>query len=456
MKNVVLFLLFILCAVFSINNAYAQKPAFPGAEGFGKFTQGGRGGKVLIVDKISDQLQNPETGTLRWAVNKDGPRVIIFAVSGTIALEAPLKIKQGHITIAGQTAPGDGICLKNFVVNIEADQVIIRYLRFRCGIERAISDSQDGINGKKHSDIILDHCSVSWSIDEAASFYDNKNFTMQWCIVSESLYNAGHSKEGHGYGGIWGGMGASFHHNLLASNTSRNPRFCGARYHGNESAHELVDVRNNVIFNWGFNTMYGGEGGWQNIVGNYFKSGPATRKHKDRILNPDGSNSRWFVNDNFVEGFPEISADNWRGGVQDADTIFSVIRSEKEFPFAGLPGESAQEAYEKVLRCAGANFPKRDLIDARIVEEVKSGVCKFGDTWGSGTGIIDSQQSVGGWPFLKTYNQLPDTDKDGMPDVWEKKHKLNPKDPTDGAVDTDENGVNNFEEYLNSLGTSNQ
>lgn len=439
--------------------------AFPGAEGYGMHTTGGRGGKVLIVDKLDDQLKDPLPGTLRWAVKQTGPRVIVFQVSGTIALEGPLDIRKGDLTIAGQTAPGDGICIKNFVTSIEADNVIIRYIRFRCGDERLTNSAQDALNGTRRKNIIIDHCSMSWSIDETASFYDNENFTMQWCIISESLYRSGHQKGNHGFGGIWGGKGASFHHNLLAHHTSRNPRFNGSRF-SRDSAREVVDFRNNVIFNWGFNSAYGGEEGKQNIVNNYYKPGPATRKGEvqyrildltqvffDTNINPDTVRAgKFFIDGNMVHGNVNATKDNWAYGVQKStEQEKQRSRVYKPFAFAAVTTQTAQQAYEDVLLSAGAALPHRDIVDSRIVAEVRSGNCTFGGAFGTGSGIIDTQKTVGGWPELKTYGIKQDSDADGMPDDWEKAMKLDPTNASDAVKTGLHAYYTNIEMYINSL-----
>lgn len=444
----------------------AQQLAFPGAEGFGRYTTGGRGGDVYIVTNLTDSLKHPEKGSLRWAIKKKGPRTIVFAVSGTIPLQGPLKVKHGDLTIAGQTAPGDGICLRNYTFRIEADNVIVRYMRFRCGDAKLESSAQDAANGRFHKDIIIDHCSMSWSIDETGSFYDNKNFTMQWCILSESLYHSGHEKGDHGYGGIWGGAGATFHHNLLADHTSRNPRFNGSRF-TTTSKTELVDFRNNVIFNWGFNSVYGGEDGQQNMVNNYFKAGPATQRNGElphRILQltqefynkdfkPDTLHAGLFyIDGNYVDGYPNATKDNWMYGVQKAtEAEKAKSRVDKPFPFAPVETQTAEDAYRSVLKHVGATLPKRDAVDQRIIKQVETGVCHTGGVWGPNTGIIDSQKSVGGWPELKSKRAPKDTDKDGMPDFWELKHGLDPKNPMDGNLDMNDDGYTNLEDYLNKL-----
>lgn len=457
------------CLLLTINcllpTAYCQPLAFPGAEGAGQFTTGGRGGAVYVVENLLDEVKNPPVGSLRWAVEQKGPRTVVFAVSGTIALAAPLRIRQGDLTIAGQTAPGDGICLKDFVTNVEASNVIIRYLRFRCGNEKLASDAQDAINCVRQHDVIIDHCSMSWSVDEVGSFYDNQRFTLQWCILSESLYAAGHKKGEHGFGGIWGGQGVSFHHNLLANHTSRNPRFCGSRYTRKPEL-EQVDFRNNVIFNWGFQSIYGGEGGSQNVVNNYFKPGPATKKgavqyrildlttfYFDANVRPDTLYAgRFHVTGNVVEGFPAATKGNWNIGVQNKDAALKArAKAEQPFPFTPIKPQSAEVAYEVVLKQAGATLPRRDAADERVVQQVRTGQVGVGGVWGANTGIIDSAAQVGGWPTLKTGKVPVDTDKDGIPDAWEIAHKLNPNDPKDGRMMAKGSGYTNLEVYLNEL-----
>lgn len=427
-----------------------QLPAFPGAEGFGRYTSGGRGGDVWVVTNLTDSVTKPLPGSLRWALNKTGPRTIVFAISGTIELKRRLSISKGDVTIAGQTAPGDGICIKGNTVSVDADNVIIRYVRFRCGIDLPTEEPPDAITGIRRRDIIIDHCSMSWSVDETASFYDNTNFTMQWCIISESLYNAGHYKGEHGYGGIWGGMGASFHHNLLASHTSRNPRFCGARYHPDTKEKEIVDFRNNVIFNWGFNSSYGGEIGHQNMINNYYKPGPATKKTVlSRIVEPFDSLGRWYLSGNYMTGSRQVTSDNWAGGVQGDFAKAKGIRVNEPFTFAPVKTQKASKAYKLVLKNAGAVLPRRDVLDERIVRETVTGICAYGDSYGAGTGIIDSQNNTEGWPELKTYGVQPDSDADGMPDRWERSKGLNPDDPADRNTKA-RSGYTMLEEYLNS------
>jgi hypothetical protein len=414
-----------------------QAFAFPDAEGFGKYTAGGRGGKIYIVNNLNDD----GPGSLREAIGKKGPRIIVFSISGTIALESPLKINNGDVTIAGQTAPGDGICVRNFPVSVSASNVIIRYMRFRLGDEKAQQD--DAINGTRQSNIIIDHCSMSWATDECASFYRNKNFTLQWCIISESLNESVHEKGDHGYGGIWGGQGVSFHHNLLANHTSRMPRFSGSSTTPN-APDELVDFRNNVIYNWRSNNTYGGEKGRYNMVNNYYKPGPSTKSKKPWILNPSSPYGVFFMSGNVLHENEVISKDN-RKGVK-ADQLDSLFAS-TPFPADPINEHSAEDALVLVLQHAGASY-KRDVIDTRIVEEARLGNSVLGK---EKNGIIDSQKDVGGWPELKSTSAPLDTDQDGMPDEWERSNKLNTNEATDASIYTLSKAYTNIEVYINSL-----
>lgn len=412
--------------------------AFPGAEGFGKHTSGGRGGKVIIVSNLSDS----GPGSLREAVMLKEPRIIVFEVSGTIILASPLKITSGDLTIAGQTAPGDGICVRDYEVVVDADNVIVRYMRFRLGDKT--QQENDAIKGMRRKNIIIDHCSMSWATDECASFYDNENFTLQWCIISESLNHSVHHKGDHGYGGIWGGMGASFHHNLFAHHTSRNPRFCGARYH-KQPDREIVDFRNNVIYNWKSNSAYGGEEGHHNVVNNYYKAGPATNPSaKARIINPLKPYGKFYVAGNYVVNDNVVTNNNWLGGVKCDDA--NAVRSAEAFTATNIPEESASGAYESVLNEAGASL-RRDEVDARVVSDVREGTAQYGQ---DKLGIIDSQEDVGGWPALRSEAPPADTDRDGMSDQWEEQQGLNVKADDAGGFNVDDK-YTNIEMYLNSL-----
>lgn len=432
-------LLFFTLAVLSIS-VQGQTLAFPGAEGFGKHTSGGRAGKTLIVTNLNDSGE----GSLRKAIQANGPRIVVFAVSGNISLESPLDIHRGDITIAGQSAPGDGICIKNYPVNIKANNVIIRYMRFRMGDERKVEADALGANSLNNN-IIIDHCSMSWATDECASFYRNKNFTLQWCMITESLNASVHAKGDHGYGGIWGGMGASFHHNLIASHSSRTPRFSGSSTTPN-TKDELVDFCNNVIYNWGSNSSYGGEKGRYNVVNNYYKPGPATAKQRaSRLLNPWAPFGSFFVQGNFLQNNPSITRDNWSGGVQCEGC--TSIRMDTPYPVQAIALQSAEDAYLSVLEGAGASH-KRDQVDSRIINEVRTGKSPNGK---AGNGLIDSQADVGSWPELKTYNKIKDSDQDGMPDDWELKHGLNPKSAQDASIFSIDKSYTSIEVYLNSI-----
>jgi hypothetical protein len=439
-----------------------QLSAFPGAEGHGKYVTGGRGGRVIYVTNLNDD--NNE-GSLRYALNQTGPRIILFKVSGNIQLKSNLNINQGDVTIAGQTAPGDGITLRDYTVYINANNVIIRYLRFRLGDET--DQVNDAIWGRNQRDILIDHCSMSWANDEVASFYDNENFTMQWCILSESLRNSIHDKGRHGYGGIWGGRKASFHHNLLAHHDSRNPRFNGSRY-SNQANNELVDFRNNTIYNWGSNSAYAAEGGRYNIVNNYYKAGPATSSNRGRILQPyadNGSNSQpagtygtFYISGNIVTASEANTNNNWQGvnmhstfNTYAPGTTINDIRSDSEFDNGEVTTHSAELGYKKVLELAGASL-FRDEVDFRIVNDVSTGTATITDGGnGSTNGLIDTQAAAGGWPELYSNEAPLDSDNDGMPDYWEDANGLNKYDPDDAQLTTVDGKYPNIEVYLNSL-----
>jgi len=461
--------------------------AFPGAEGFGRDATGGRGGKVIVVTNLNDS----GVGSLRAAIQTTGARYIIFKVSGTITLKSVLNINNGDVTIAGQTAPGDGITLRDYPVNVSADNVIIRFLRFRMG--DAANQEGDALGGRFHKNIIIDHCSMSWSTDECVSFYANENTTVQWCIIAESLRNSVHGKGAHGYGGIWGGKNASFHHNLLAHHDSRNARL-GEEAGKAFALTDKVDLRNNVIYNWGSNSTYGGEGMNVNIVNCYFKPGPATKANngsskQGRIVSIDKNKvkgtevydiwGKYYVSGNYIDGNTNATSDNWTYGVFNqfhgsyttypascSDAAGNTIACEYTIPISDADKTSIKQAsphsindnvtthtatvaYDRVLAFGGASLT-RDGVDDRIVDDVKNGTYQFEGSNGSTNGIIDTQSDVGGWPELASTPAPQDTDADGMPDDWEVVMKLD-------ATKANATGRNlstafdNLEVYLNSL-----
>ncbi|MUP37763.1 pectate lyase [Labilibaculum sp. 44] len=450
-------------------SALAQRselPAFPGAEGHGKYVTGGRGGKVIYVTNLSD---NDQKGSLRYAINQTGARIILFKISGTIQLKSNLKITSNNITIAGQTAPGDGICLRDYPVIISCDNVIIRFMRFRMG--DAAKQENDALGGRFRENIIVDHCSMSWSTDECVSFYANENFTLQWSIISESLRNSVHEKGAHGYGGVWGGKNASFHHNLLADHDSRNPRL--GEYAGDKFAlTDLVDLRNNVIYNWGGNSCYGGEAMNVNIVNCYYKPGLATSSSKStRIVSIDKYTKNntseiydiwghFYIDGNIIEGVEEASEDNWTYGVYNqfaskygslSDEEKDAIKANTVFDSGEITTHTADEAYKRVLDYAGASLT-RDAVDKRIIDDVRNGTASVMDGGnGSTNGIIDTQSAVGGWPNLMSAEAPVDTDEDGMPDNWEKNNGLNSNNADDALQTTVDGEYSNLETYLNSL-----
>lgn len=508
--------------------ALAQTPAFPGAEGHGRYVTGGRGGKVIHVTNLNDS----GTGSFREAV-KSGNRIIVFDVAGVIALKSDLKIGD-NITILGQTAPSPGITLRYYTVQ-PGNNNIIRFLRIRRGEEKNINDGADATWQRNKTGIIFDHCSFSWSIDEVASFYDNNNFTMQWCTVAESLTNPGHSKGAHGYGGIWGGKLASFHHNFVGHLMNRGPRFNGARYGWtgytsnkdydtykweNPVQAENVDFRNCVMYN-AQGTCYGGPGGGQiNIVNNYYKAGPShslssttqngikvdvsngkERGNQERITlitvstssNSDKDHpefyemtSRYFINGNTTETTKESVTKNkdWKGVSYDKGTytyngeIYSAdkknlygdavehktingvscvkIKMDAPAPTGEVTTHSAAESFSKVLSYSGASL-YRDEIDARYMEEAKTGTAKYKGSITKSPGIIDKVADVNGYTEANfgTASRPADfdTDKDGIPDAWELANGLNPNDGSDALTySLDGKGYyTNVEVYANSL-----
>lgn len=507
MKNIILTMAMAVSAMTA--TAQEEVPAFPGAEGHGRYVTGGRGGEIVHVTNLNDKGE----GSLREAVSKSN-RIVVFDVGGIIALASDLTIKD-NITIAGQTAPAPGITLRYYTIR-EGNNNIIRFIRFRRGEEVDVNDGADATWQRQKKNMILDHCSFSWSIDEIASFYDNQHFTMQWCTLGEALANPGHTKGEHSYGGIWGGKGASFHHNFLCHMQNRVPRFCGARYnwssydkekYDNSIQAEIVDFRNCVMYNWGAgNGCYGGTGGGNiNIVNNYYKAGPATN-NKTRVTqisvatssNASGSDfmgycARYYINGNYVTAAGDKAENyDWQGVIYDSGT--STIDGEKYIPdtkhlygdnvtyvknskdedcvrikldepveTGEVTTHSAQNAYEKVLAYGGASL-YRDAVDARYMKEAAEGTTTYtgsAEKTGDGKsithlpGIIDFVKDQGEYVLESTSRAADfDTDGDGMPDEWETANGLNPNDATDGnayTLDTEKGWYTNVEVYMNSL-----
>jgi len=445
------------------NDLRARPLAFPGAEGFGKYTTGGRGGKVFVVNNLNDDGE----GSFRKAVTAKGPRIVVFGVSGTIHLASPLSIKS-DVTIAGQSAPGDGICLADYPVTLGGDNIIVRYLRFRMGDKNQRGGMVDGnggddaFGGTRRKNIVVDHCSMSWSTDEVFSVYAGDSTTLQWNLISEPLNYSYHFETGdsdyehHGYGAIWGGAHLSAHHNLFAHCNNRNPRFNGIR----TTPEELVDYRNNVIYDWGGNSIYAGEGGKYNLVNNYFKYGPSTNKSvKYRIVNP----GRWekppipfgkfFVSGNYVDGSEDVTTNNWLGihmgnnGSAD-DKKNAVVES--AFPVEEINTQTSVEAYRSVLEKVGASL-KRDTLDQRIISDVTNRTGRFIDVQGGYPHGTPYELTINAWPVLKFLPAPKDSDGDGMPDDWERKNGLNPNDANDASLYRLSKEYTNIEVFINSL-----
>ena len=457
----------------------ADIPAFPGAEGGGAFTPGGRGGKVYVVSSLADS----GPGTLRAACEAGGARIIVFNVAGIIKLKTPISLRAPYVTIAGQTAPGDGVCVAGESFKVDTHDVIIRHMRFRRGATD-VTRRDDALGGSPMGNVIIDHVSASWGLDENMSLYRNmfkehdkadvrklptSNLTIQNSISSEGLdtYN-------HAFGSTIGGLNSTFVRNLWANNISRNPSV---------GMYGSFNFINNVIFNWWNRSIDGGDyRSMFNVVNNYFKPGPITPKDKPighRILKPESGYlqprtfGRAFVKGNFIAGNPEVSQDNWNGGVQledlskaAADKHLRYIKQSKMFPVENVGIKPTQEAYKFVLENAGATLPKRDDVDKRIVKQVRTGKINYPDGLESSIGsefinrrlpedsykkgIITSIEQVGGYPEYKG-KPYQDSDKDGMPDKWERKYNLNPNDPSDANGDMNGDGYTNIEKYINGI-----
>jgi pectate lyase len=472
------FLVLVCISVLS-TGMQAQTKAFPTAEGFGQNATGGRGGKVVEVTNLEDDPTTKPEGSLRWALEQypGQPITIVFRVSGIINLAGAkvgeLRCKRDNWTIAGQTAPGDGICIMGNKVNFGGStNLVIRHLRFRIGTMVDPTTGEPDASGKgsigieNASNWIMDHCTFGWSGEENTTIYDNINTTVQWCIVHEGLYQSGHLKGNRGYGCQWGGQNATFHHNLLAHNHNRASRLNGAR---SNDVNVLIDYVNNVNYNWGKeNSCYGSDiervSNHTNFVGNYYKPGPARPgtsrsyfTHVTRSSNQTaGAVAKWYMSGNYMEGTANAvqNTDNYLGlrmteysAAIRADSASYI--SATPFPIAyPVTTETAQEAYESVLAGSGA-FP-RDAVDIRIVNEVRTGTASGSGVFGANKGIIDSPDAVGGYPVYVTGTVPADSDHDGMPDAWETANGLNPNDPADGNFYT-ESGYTVLEVYLNSL-----
>lgn len=460
--------------VLIINQLAAQLPAFPTAEGAGKFVTGGRGTSaaaptVLEVTSLADNSSAANTpGTFRYACTKSGfaQRIIVFRVSGTIHLYAALTLNRANTTIAGQTAPGEGICLADYPVKVSASNIIIRYLRFRLGDKNQAAslgndDAFDGVGAQR---VIIDHCTMSWSNDEACTFYSGDNITLQWNLISEPLdysyHDEGSGIQNHAYGGIWGGKHASFHHNLIAHCKGRMPRFDGIRNIPADSG----DFRNNVIYNWGDYNTNGGEGGAYNVVNNYYKYGPNTPNNttsgvnrRNMLINPGYQASpalpfgKYYLSGNYCDNSATISADNWKGAAFSGGTASDSNTSKVTVPFncININMQSAQDAYRDVLAFAGCSLPNRDTVDQRIVNDVKNRTGRLINVQGgfpAGTAYAVSQIA---WPALQNGTAQTDTDHDGMPDSWENARGLDASSATDLNGYVSSSGYSNIENYIN-------
>lgn len=464
-------------AVPSLNGVLAADDtskllAFSTAEGGGRFASGGRNYDVYVVTSLEDYARDekPVEGTLRYGLEEfakpkedggHGGAIIVFNVGGTIHLKHKLVIAYKNITIAGQTAPGDGITIAGYDTDISgSENLIIRYMRFRPGAENVFNggDSMDALWGRDNKTFIIDHCSFSWNTDETLSTYRGQDGTVQWCIISESLTVSGHSKGRHGYGGIFGGDNVVFQYNLIANHTSRNPRI-GGGFMGDPARQDAatgnpniarVQISNSILYNWGYNTCYGGGYTWSNYINNYLKAGVGTRdKVRNQIIDAGEKNKRggFYVSGNYLEGNAALSEDNSKGLKKSGDTSGNKKTDYVTTPyeaegFNNITLVSAQDCYEPILNRAGATYPYRDAIDARVVYETKTDTGRY----------INTEDEVGGYPAATVTREADfDKDKDGIPDAWETAHGLNPNDATDSAKINPNTGYAYIEEYFNGL-----
>jgi hypothetical protein len=475
----------------------AQIPAFPGAEGGGMYSFGGRGGKVITVTNLNDS----GPGSFREACETGGARIVVFNVAGIIRLQTPIIVRSPYITIAGQTAPGDGVCIAGESFWVNTHDVVVRHMRFRRG-ETKVTRRDDAFGGNPVGNIMIDHCSCTWGLDENISFYRHMydpgdgsrelklptvNVTIQNTISAKALDTYNHS-----FGSTLGGENCAFMRNLWASNTGRNP---SVGWNG------VFNFVNNVIYNWVHRSSDGGDyTAMFNMINNYYKPGPLTQKNNVgfRILKPESGRSklpykvygRVYADGNIMEGYPQITADNWAGGIQvedqpNTDGYTELMRSYVPFAMPYIRTTSATDAYSYVLQNVGANIPCRDIVDQRIVTEVETGKAyyvdklpkdAYGDVSGLSPksqdkdgffkyrrlpkdsyklGIITDIRQMGGYPEYKGAPYV-DTDKDGMPDEWEKANGLNPNDPSDANGDCTGDGYTNIEKYINGISTHNK
>ncbi|MBJ6110529.1 T9SS type A sorting domain-containing protein [Hymenobacter sp. BT523] len=464
--------------------AQAQQLAFPGAEGAGRFVTGGRGKSSVptTVYEVTSLADTNTPGTLRYALSQSATvapyRTVVFRVCGTIHLTARLNIP-ANTTLAGQTAPGDGICLADRQVQVNGNNVIIRFMRFRTGDAYPQQTNigmvngngdEDALSGTERKNILIDHCTMSWSMDEAFTFYGatTDSMTLQWNIISEPLNYSYHFETGdtdyerHGYGGIWGGRRASFHHNLFAHCVSRTPRWNGTRY-GAAIGSENCDFRNNVIYNWGTGAnAYGGEGGNYNMVNNYYKYGPnsgTSTTNRSRVFQAYKQTSapvlpypQLYIAGNYVDSNPTVTAANWKGvsmnGGTAADTALSKVAT--PFNIAPLNTQTATDAYASVLQGAGCSLPVRDPLDQRIVQDVQNRTGAIIDVQGGFPAKTPISTSIVAWPVLSCGAAPVDSDHDGMPDAYELNNGLAPLNPADRQFIA-ANGYTNLENYLNSF-----